>query len=54
MVALSLVRLMFILYGLLFQHDHPDLKNYTISTNFVIVQRNFNDTNSFHYFHKNL
>ena len=50
-VALSLVRLAFILYGLLEQKG-PHVHN--ISTNFAIVQRKFNDTNSFHYFHKNL
>jgi hypothetical protein len=50
MVALSLVRLAFILYGLLEQkcpHVH------IIYTDFAIMQRKFNDTNSFHYFHKN-
>jgi len=54
MVALSLVRLLFILFGMLEQHGIFDTKNHTISTNFVIAQRKFNDTNSFHYFHKNL
>ena len=53
MVALSLVRLVFILYGLLEQKGPPDPQIYTISTDFAIMQRKFNDTNSFHYYHKN-
>ena len=57
MVALSLVRHLFILHGMLDQHDRPDRHIHTISTNFTIVNHNltwFNDTNSFHYLHKNL
>ena len=53
MVALSLVRLVFILYGMLERKGPPDPQIYTISTDFAIMQRNFNDTNSFHYYHKN-
>ena len=54
MMALSLVRLAFILYGMLEQHDHPDRQLHTISTDSAIIHRQLNDTNSFHYFHKNL
>ena len=57
MVALSLVRLAFILYGMLDQHDRPDRHIHTISTDSPAAQYRvwtFNDTNSFHYFHKNL
>lgn len=53
MIALSLVRLVFILYGILEQHDHPDTHIHGISTDFAVVNHKFNDTNSFHYFHKN-
>ena len=55
-VALSLVRLVFILYGMLERKGPPDPQIYTISTDFAVAQYNvwtFNDTNSFHYYHKN-
>ncbi len=57
MAILSLVRFVCILYGMLFQHDHYETHNYTIYPDFLVIQRNIyrlNDTNSFHYFHKNL
>ncbi len=56
MAILSLVRFVCILYGVLRPHDPPDPQIYTISTDFVVAQHNiwtFNDTYSFHYFHKN-
>jgi hypothetical protein len=56
MAILSLVRFVCILYGVLCPHDLPDPHIYTISTDFVVAHHNiwtFNDTYSFHYFHKN-